>query len=230
MSVIELFTDWQRSPPALGLAMRQDRHLAPDAVEEAAMRGCIQPALAASKPADFLREVSRRLPLFAALHAKLLDDLDVREHHAADHASISRGYAALEAELVSWGGGLDDVAQAELAVAVATLRRSNETLLQAAPETWANETADLFRATVLVEFLLLCLWSLANSGEHPQISGQIVYSLRYAALDHATAVRNCTNRPRQLDSPAEAAESHVAEDSFWAAAGTLPLIEVGDAV
>lgn len=196
------------------------------------MRDCVRPALAAGKPADFLREVSRRLPLFAGLHARLLDGIDAQDRHAADHASISRGYAAVESELVSWGRGLDDVAQAELDVAIATIRRSNDALLRGAAETWAAETADLFRAAVLVEFLLFCLWSLAQSREHPQIAGQIVYSLRYAALDHAAAVRKCTEcpaRPELSEPAAEVPEGpDEAEDAFWALAGTLPLVEFGD--
>lgn len=222
----------------MGLALSRGRQLTHNTAQEAAMRECVRPALAASKPAGFLREISRRLPLFAALHAKLLDDVDVRERHAADPASVSQGYADLEVELVSWGDELDDVTQAELDVAIATLRRSNETLLQAASETRTSETADLFRAAVLVEFLLFCLWSLAKAGEHPRIAGQVVYSLRYAALDHAAAVRNSTRCPTHLDSsvpaaesdraePDDAEDSDDAEDFFWAFAGALPLVEMG---
>ncbi len=221
--------DWQRSPPALGLALSRGQHRFHSVENSDAIRGCIRPALAATTPAGFVREVSRRLPLFAALHARELGQVDAWEHHATDPAAVTQGYAALGAELMSWGDRLDEVAQAELDVAISTLQRSNETLLQAAPESKAAETADLFRATILVEFLLLCLWNLVESGEHPQIADQIVYSLRYAALDHAASVRRSTSRPPQPASPSPEADPDGAEDSFWALAGALPLLEVGAA-
>ncbi len=211
----------------MGLALSRGQHRPHTVGNGDAIRECIQPALKATTPAGFVREVSRRLPLFAALHAKELDDVEARERYAPDPGSVTRGYAALGAELVSWGDRLDEVAQAELDVAISIIQRSNEALLQAAPESRSNETADLFRATILVEFLLLCLWNLVESGEHPLIAGQIVYSLRYAALDHAAAVRRSTSRPLQLDSPSSTADPDAAEDSFWALAGTLPLLGIG---
>ena len=193
------------------------------------MRECIRSALAATTPAGFVREVSRRLPLFAVLHARQLDEAEIRELQTLDRESVDRGYAALGAELVSWAERLDEVARAELDVALSTLRRSNEMLLQAAAKPSSAGTADLFRTTILSEFLLLCLWNLAESGEHPKIAGQIVYSLRYAALDHAAAVRRTASRPRELDSEPSETDPGGALDAFWALAGTLPLLEIGDA-
>ena len=226
MSTAELSTDWQRSPPALGLVLSDGHHFAPhQATDERAMWDCIRPALAVRRSADFVREVSRRLPLFAALHAKLLGD--VREIHA-DRTSVSEGYAALEKAITHWGRGLDDITQTELDVAVTSLHRSNEALPHLTSE--SAETADLFRATVLVEFLLFCLWSLVRSGEHPPITGQVIYNLRYAALDYAAAVRQVTRGPA---APPDVSPSPTTddgpEDAFWTLAGTLPLLDAEDA-
>ncbi len=208
----------------MGLALRQ--RLAGGAAT--AMWECVRPALAAGKPTGFLRELSRRLPVFAVLHAKYLEEVGRLDLHETDHALISQGYAELEGELVRWGDGLDEITRAELDLAIATLRRSNETLLQATTESRGAETADLFRTAVLVEFLLFCLLSLALSGEHPRIAEQIVYSLKYAALDHAAAVRACAGSPARIEPPVAALEPDDREDTFWALVGTLPLVEIGD--
>ncbi len=228
-------TDWPWSPPALGLALSQGRssstsptHGEGPALDLQVTRECIVPALEATSAADFVREVSRRLPLFAALHIKLLDDVFVMLGVVKDLPTISQAYEAMEATLRRWAARLDDVAQTELEIAVSTLNRSNQLLLSAADqESRPADVADLFRTAILVEFLLSCLWQLVKLDERPPIAVQIIYNLRYAVLDYAAAVRIHLGR---LDEPGPEPSSseRSPEDSFWATVGILPLTKLGD--
>ncbi len=231
-------TDWQWSPPALGLALSQycSSSAWPDAgkAEGSGLGGqvaqeCIVPALEASNAGDFLREVGRRLPLFAALHMKLLDEFAEPRRLVADLPTIPEAFAALEDELRVWAHGLDDLARAELEIVISTLNRSNQLLIESAQQDKQPSTgvADLFRTAVLAEFLLSCLWRLVKLGERPPIAAQIIYNLRYAVLDHAAAVRyhlKCPEEPRMRPSSSVMDD----ESSFWATAGVLPLAELGE--
>jgi hypothetical protein len=231
-------TDWQWSPPALGLALTQNRPPAatPPGADGPAFAGqvfreCVVPALAAKTATDFLQEVSRRLPLFAALHTKMLDALAATLDTSSDLQAIPRAYASLGQELRQWATRLDEVTRAELELAVSTLNRSNELLLKmiALEQTPPSAVvADLFRTSILVEFLLSCLWRLVELAEHPPKAAQIVYSLKYAILDHAAAVRKLAQPPEE-GSPQASVSEKTPEATFWAAAGSLPLAELGDA-
>lgn len=232
-------TDWHRSPPALALALRQHRSAtAPGMDGESPLDGqiareCIGPALDAPTAADFLREVGRRLPLYAAWHLKLLDEIAGRLGSAEELPTISQAYAELEAELRHWAEGLDEVTRAELEFAIDMLNRGNALLLKPAEqahEPRPADVADLYRTAILVEFLLACLCRLVNRAERPPLVVQIIYNLRYAVLDYAAAVRRHRRRCDAPEAPGSApsgAESDP-EASFWATAGSLALAELGD--
>ncbi len=233
-------TDWHQSPPALALALRQRRSASAPGVDgESPLDGqiareCIGPALDAPTAAEFLREVGRRLPLYAAWHLKLLDEIAGRLGPTEDLPTISQAYAELEAELRHWAEGLDEVTRAELEFAIDLLNRSNALLLKPAEkdqEPRSADLADLYRTAILVEFLLACLCRLVHLAERPPLVVQIIYNLRYAVLDYAAAVRR--HRRRRCDAPdlpgsvPPGAESDP-EAAFWATAGSLALAELGD--
>lgn len=192
---------------------------------------CITPVIETTTANELLHEIQRRLPLFIALHLRLLDEVAVPDV-AEDLPTFSRGaYGALVDQIRRWAEPLDEVTRAELEVILATLNRSEE-LLMAAKAQQQNprrgDLADLFRTAVLSEFLLFCLWRWVELEQRPATTAQLMYSLRYAVLDHAAAVRRLLGDSGKVASQRSSAPDG-SEDSFWATAGTLPLLELGEA-
>lgn len=235
---ISAIADWTWNPPALALALSQGRSSAgrtPDpvrSVTEQMLRQCIVPVLSAADTREFLVEINRKLPLFATLQVKLLEEIVADSRSETEPPAVTPKYAAFTDRVSRWSEELDDVTRAELDFALATLHRSNELLWQnpkRGQDPGAADFAELFRATRLADFLFSCLWRLIELGQRPKILKQVVYSLRYAVLDYAAMVR------RLLESGASppALESEPGGDSgeytFWATVGTLPLFELGDA-